>query len=85
MTEDPAACAIPLDHATLDHQLKGLCGECSVYFSVDNLFDQEPPHPGYGMYTTIAPGSFFTGVPYDRVGRYFKLGFRAKLGGKPAD
>jgi iron complex outermembrane recepter protein len=68
---------------TLNRQLQGLCGECSVYFSVNNLFDQEPPHPGYGQYTNIAPGSFFTGVPYDRVGRFFKLGFRLKLGGEP--
>ncbi len=48
-----------------------------------NADRQEPPHPGYGLYTTIAPGSFFTGVPYDGVGRYFKLGFRLKLVGQP--
>ena len=70
-------------NTTLDRQLVALCGECSVYFSVNNLFNQDPPYPGYGMYTTIS-SNFYTGVPYDRIGRYFKLGFRAKFGGRPA-
>ena len=65
--------------ATVDQRLASVCGECSVYAAVSNLFDQRPPHPGYGMYTNIE-SSFFTGVPYDRVGRFFKVGLRMALG-----
>lgn len=65
--------------ATLNRQMQSLCGTCSVYASVGNLFDQSPPHPGFGMYANIS-SSFFTGTPYDRVGRYFKIGFRIAFG-----
>jgi iron complex outermembrane receptor protein len=64
--------------ATLDRQLRFLCADCSMYASVSNLFDQKPPHPGYGLYTNVT-SSFFTGTPYDRVGRYFRIGFRIGL------
>ena len=64
--------------ATVDQRLGSFCAGCSVYAAVSNLFDQRPPHPGYGMYTNIE-SSFFTGVPYDRVGRFFKIGLRVAL------
>jgi len=64
--------------ATIDRRLRSVCGDCSIYASVNNLFDRNPPHPGYGMYTNI-DSSFFTGVPYDRIGRYFKVGLRVAL------
>lgn len=67
---------------TIERRLHNLCGDCSVYASVSNLFDRKPPHPGYGIYTNDQ-SSFFTGVPYDRVGRFFKLGFHLQLGGEP--
>jgi hypothetical protein len=66
---------------TIDRQLRSLCGDCSVYASVSNLFDQSPPHPAYGLYANDTAG-FFNGVPYDRIGRYFKIGFRIALGGE---
>jgi iron complex outermembrane recepter protein len=64
---------------TLERRWQGLCSGCSIYASISNLFNQNPPSPGFGMYTNIN-SSFFTGVPYDRVGRYFKLGLRVALG-----
>lgn len=63
--------------ATVDRRLRGLCAACSIYASVTNLFDEEPPHPGYGIYTNNS--AFFIGVPYDRIGRFFKLGLRVSL------
>jgi outer membrane receptor protein involved in Fe transport len=63
--------------ATIDQQLSSLCGNCSAYVSVSNLFDRDPPHPGFGIYSNL--DAFFTGVPYDRVGRYFKVGLRWAL------
>lgn len=51
---------------------------CSAFVSIDNLLDQAPPHPGFGIYTNIS-SSFLTGVPYDRIGRYFKVGLRLTL------
>lgn len=65
--------------ATVDHRLGYFCGDCSLYVAASNLFDQRPPHPGYGMYTNIE-SSFFTGVPYDRIGRFFKIGLRVAMG-----
>ncbi len=64
--------------ASIDQRLTALCGDCSVYASVSNLLDRSPPHPGFGIYTNI-DSPFFTGVPYDRVGRYFKIGVRFAL------
>jgi iron complex outermembrane receptor protein len=64
--------------ATVEQQLKVLCAGCSAYAAVSNLFDQEPPHPGFGIYTNIE-SPFLTGVPYDRIGRYFKVGVRTSL------
>lgn len=64
--------------ATVDHRLQDLCGDCSLYVSVSNLLDQDPPHPAYGKYTNLE-STVFTGVPYDRIGRLFKVGFRVSL------
>ena len=64
--------------ASIDHRLRFLRGDCSLYAAVDNLLDRDPPHPGFGIYTNL-DSPFFTGVPYDRVGRYFKLGLRFTL------
>lgn len=61
--------------ATIEQRLGFLCTDCSAYAAVNNLFDQPPPHPGFGIYNNIE-SSFLTGVPYDRVGRYFKVGVR---------
>ena len=52
--------------------------DCFVYASVNNLLNQEPPHPGFGIYSSLN-NSIFTGVPYDRIGTYFRLGVRAKF------
>ena len=49
-----------------------------VYVSVNNLLNQEPPHPGFGIYSSLN-NSIFSGVPYDRIGTFFRLGFAAKL------
>ena len=64
--------------ATIEHRLRFLCTDCSAYGAVNNLFDQAPPHPGFGIYTNIE-SRFLTGVAYDRVGRYFKVGVRLAL------
>ena len=45
---------------------------------MSNVLDEDPPHPGFGIFTNFE-SSFFTGVPYDRVGRYFKVGLRVAL------
>jgi len=58
---------LPIDHA-----------ECSIYFAVDNLFNQAPPHPGFGIYSSLSNG-ILTGVPYDRIGRFFKSGVRLRF------
>jgi len=63
--------------ASIDQRLPFLCDNCSAYASVSNLFDRDPPHPGFGIYSNL--DAFFTGVPYDRVGRYFKVGLRFAL------
>jgi outer membrane receptor protein involved in Fe transport len=62
----------------IDHSFRFRGADWSAYAAVSNVLDEEPPHPGFGIYTTIE-SSFFTGVPYDRVGRYFKIGLRIAL------
>ena len=52
--------------------------ESSAYATLSNAFDQAPPHPGFGIYTNIG-SPFFTGVPYDRIGRYLMVGVRVRL------
>jgi len=52
--------------------------ESSAYATLNNAFDQAPPHPGFGIYTNIG-SPFFTGVPYDRIGRYLMVGVRVRL------
>jgi hypothetical protein len=64
--------------ATLEQRLQLLGADCAAYAAVSNLFNQEPPHPGFGIYTNIGSG-FLTGVPYDRIGRFYKVGLRLTL------
>lgn len=64
--------------ASIDRRLRFLCSDCSVYAAVHNLLDRAPPHPGFGIYTNL-DSPFFTGVAYDRIGRYFKVGVRFAL------
>ena len=64
--------------ANVERQFKLRDAECAVFAAVSNLFDQAPPHPGFGIFTNIE-SSFFTGVPYDRIGRVFKIGMRLAL------
>lgn len=62
-------------NAAIDRRLSKLC---SVYASVSNVLDRSPPHPGFGVYTNI-DSNLLTGVPYDRIGRFFKVGLRVTL------
>lgn len=63
-------------NASLEQRVHQICAECFLYAAVNNLFDQAPPHPGLGIYNTSNNAGFFTGVPYDRIGRYFRVGVR---------
>lgn len=63
--------------ASVDRRLPFVCDKCSVFAAVNNLFDAAPPHPGLGIYTSL--DATFDGVPYDRIGRYFKIGLRLAL------
>jgi iron complex outermembrane receptor protein len=64
--------------ATLQYGVPLLGKDSVIYASVNNLLDQEPPHPGLGIYSSLN-NSIFSGVPYDRIGRFFRLGFTANL------
>lgn len=64
--------------ANLERRFKINGAECAAFAAVGNLFDRAPPHPGFGIYTNIE-SSFLSGVPYDRIGRVFKVGLRLTL------
>jgi iron complex outermembrane recepter protein len=65
-------------NAAIDQRWRRLYGRCSVYAAANNLFDRDPPHAGFGIYTNI-DSNLLTGVPYDRIGRFFKIGVRIEL------
>jgi hypothetical protein len=60
--------------ATLQYGLPFPGKDSVVYASVNNFLNQEPPHPGFGTYSSLN-NTIFSGVPYDRIGRFFRLGF----------
>lgn len=62
--------------ATVQQGIPSLGRECFVYASVNNLLNQAPPSPGFGIYSSLN-NSIFTGVPYDRIGTFFRVGFKA--------
>jgi iron complex outermembrane receptor protein len=64
--------------ATVQHGLPLLGRDCVVYASVNNLLNQAPPHVGFGIFSS-ENNDIFSGVPYDRIGRYFRLGLKAKF------
>jgi iron complex outermembrane recepter protein len=64
--------------ATVQQGMPFLGRDCFAYASVNNLLNQKPPHPGFGIYTSLN-NNIFTGVPYDRIGTFFRLGFIARL------
>lgn len=64
--------------ATLQYGLPVLGRDSVIYASVNNLLNQEPPNPGFAIYSSLN-NSIFSGVPYDRIGRFFRLGFTARL------
>jgi iron complex outermembrane receptor protein len=47
-----------------------------VYGVVDNVLDKDPPYAAYGVMQSMGTGPSGGYVPYDPIGRYFKLGFR---------
>lgn len=49
---------------------------CAAYASVNNILNQAPPHPGLGTDNSLN-NDIFSGVPYDRIGRYFRVGLTA--------
>jgi outer membrane receptor protein involved in Fe transport len=55
----------------------GRCS-CSLYANVNNLFNQAPPSVGFGIYSSLSNGTLI-GVPYDRIGRFFKVGIRIQI------
>jgi outer membrane receptor protein involved in Fe transport len=64
--------------ATLQYGLPVLGNDSAVYASVNNALNEEPPHPGFGIYSSLN-NTIFSGVPYDRIGRFFRLGFTTKF------
>lgn len=48
----------------------------SLYATVDNLFDKDPPRGAFISLNGLASQSQATFSPYDYIGRYFKLGAR---------
>jgi iron complex outermembrane receptor protein len=64
--------------ATVQHGLPLLGRDCVVYASVNNLLNQAPPHVGFGIFSS-ENNDIFSGVPYDRIGTYFRVGLKAKF------
>jgi iron complex outermembrane recepter protein len=50
----------------------------AMYANVNNLFNQAPPSVGFGTFSSLSNGALI-GVPYDRIGRFFKLGLRVQM------
>lgn len=84
--DKPLASEIQDDHvphvwylgAGLRHQVPILGRTCTAYASVSNLLNQGPPHVGLGTDSSLNNG-ILSGVPYDRIGRYFRVGLTARL------
>jgi iron complex outermembrane receptor protein len=64
--------------ASVRYELPVHRGNCAAYAGVNNLLDQAPPHVGFGIFSSENNG-IFSGVPYDRIGRYFRAGVTAKF------
>ncbi len=74
-TNDNRAPAIGYTDITATYRLKLLGADQEAFFSVSNLFDQQPP------VVTSNPTSFSspTSTAYDRIGRYVSTGLRFKF------
>jgi iron complex outermembrane recepter protein len=64
--------------ASVQQQLSLLGPEGVVYASASNLLNKAPPYVGFGIFSSENNG-IFSGVPYDRIGAFFRLGFKAKF------
>ena len=64
--------------ASMQHGLPLFGRDCVVYVSVNNLLNQAPPHVGFGIFSSLNNG-IFSGVPYDRIGTYFRIGLKAQF------